>query len=117
MSNTGIIVDVAEGLGLSKDERSFDSDILIYCGIAAVQLKQVGVISYDIIHSDSTWIDLGYYDTSPKENLLPYFVLVTKLHFDPPQPSMVQTFNNTIENTLERLRVNARSYKLKEVKK
>lgn len=112
-----IIRDVAKGLGLDPGETAFDSDIQVYCNMAALDLEQVGVIKSPIIMTTTLWIELGYEGINPKEELISYFVLVTKLHFDPPQPSMVQTFKETIFNNLERLRNAQRSRELKEVKK
>lgn len=112
-----IIRDVAKGLGLDPGETAFDSDIQVYCNMAALDLEQTGVIKSPIIMTTTLWIELGYEGTNPKEELLSYFVLVTKLHFDPPQPSMVQTFKSAIDNNLERLRNAQRSRELKGVNK
>ena len=112
-----IITDVAKGIGLDASDSAFNPDIQVYCGIAALDLEQVGVITNSSILTTTTWVELGYYGSNPKDDLLAYFVLVTKLHFDPPQPSMVQTFKATIDSTLERMRVRARSHELKGVSK
>lgn len=88
--------------GLSFLDSSFDTDLLVHINVASYDLYQNSVISTPVIYKDTTIDDLepNIIDT---ESIISYLTLSSKLHLDPPQPSMVSTYVATIARLLDRL--------------
>lgn len=101
---------VRVAVGLSNDTIDFDTELLMHINGAIGKLNQNGVGNFLVVENeDQKWIDLQ--DATQVEGnkyfqMIPLFItLSTKLLFDPPPPSAVQTYQNNIDQALWRLKV------------
>lgn len=96
-------------MGLSRDSNDFDTDLLMHINTAIGKLNQCGIGKFLVVQNDSsTWADLQD-ETQTEGNayfsMIPLFVaLSTKLLFDPPPPSAVQTYSSNADQLLWRLK-------------
>lgn len=88
---SSILTDIKHALGVTEDDTSFDSDIMIGINDAFGRLTQLGVglvVGYQITGAGNQWEE---FYTDPRLNGVRTFVLlVTKLTFDPPQTGFGQ---------------------------
>lgn len=95
----GILNSIKKLLGVSKDDESFDFDILVYINAALAQLSQLGLSEVDkhpIVSTTDTWFDL-IGDRTDLENVKTYIYLKTKMIFDPPPNSAaIESINRMI---------------------
>lgn len=105
-----ILQDVRTAVGLSSDTTDFDTELIMHINSAIGKLNQNGIGKFLVVKDDtSTWNDLQ--DPLQTEGnkyfaTIPVFVaLNTKLLFDPPPPSSVQHFANSIDQSLWRLKL------------
>lgn len=108
--NQSILQTVRVAVGLSNDTIDFDTELLMHINGAIGKLNQNGVGNFLVVENeDQKWIDLQ--DATQVEGnkyfqMIPLFItLSTKLLFDPPPPSAVQTYQNNIDQALWRLKV------------
>lgn len=104
-----ILEDIREGVGLSFDDTSFDTELTMYINTAIGKLNQNGIGRFLVVQNDEqTWEDLQ--DPLQTEGnkyfqMVPQFIkLDTKLLFDPPPPSNVQYHSSSIDQLLWRLK-------------
>lgn len=104
-----ILRDIREAVGLGEDVADFDTEVLMHINAALVMLNQNGVCLPVIVTDDTTtWGDIKD-ETKVEGNkafhMVPLFVaLNTRVIFDPPPPSAVEHFSNTINMFLWRLK-------------
>jgi hypothetical protein len=108
--NQSILQTVRSAVGLSSDTTDFDTELLMHINGAIGKLNQNGVGNFLVVdNEDQKWIDLQ--DATQVEGnkyfqMIPLFItLSTKLLFDPPPPSAVQTYQNNIDQALWRLKI------------
>lgn len=108
--NDSILKEVREGVGIGEDTTAFDGELVMYVNAGIGTLNQNGVGLPLIIDGvESTWLDL----IDPLQvqgnfsfGLVPlYLTLNTKILFDPPPPSIVETYSTMIHQLLWRLKV------------
>lgn len=106
-----ILSSVREALGLDPTTDEFNPEIIMHINTAIGRLNQNGVGANVIVTSDSrtTWGDfVSEMDAKDYLKQVPLFVtLSTKIIFDPPPPSTVQVYDNSISEMLWRLREGA----------
>ena len=108
--NQSILQTVRVAVGLSNDTVDFDTELLMHINGAIGKLNQNGIGKFLVVNDEeSKWIDLQD-DTQVEGNkyfqMVPLFIaLSTKLLFDPPPPSAVQTYQNNIDQALWRLKI------------
>lgn len=104
-----ILKDVRSAVGLSEDTVDFDTDLLMHINSAIGKLNQNGVGMFVVVSDDTTtWRDLQ----DPTQihgnmyfQMIPMFIMVNvKVIFDPPPPSMVDYYKQSIDETLWRLK-------------
>lgn len=102
-----IIEDVRNALGLSKDDKSFDPEIVMHVNAAVADLAQNNVVKEELVQPNDEWSKLrkvGDKSDYMFEQVKLYIFLRTKLLFDPPPPSTGQYMSARIEELLWRLR-------------
>lgn len=107
-----ILNDTKKSNGLSEDNTSFDSDIIILINSAFMILNQLGVgpeTGFRISDSSTTWSEY----IKPEDDLeavKTYIHLKVKLVFDPPLSSTVmEAYKQAVAELEWRLNVNAES--------
>lgn len=108
--NDSILKDVRVAMGLSADSVDFDTDLLMHINGAIGKLNQNGVGNFLVITNENQkWIDLQnplQVEGNKYFQMIPLFItLSTKLLFDPPPPSSVQTYKEHLDQSLWRLKV------------
>ena len=99
--------------GLGALDESFNPELLIHINIGAYDLHQNDVIRTPDINATSIISDIVF-DSNDENAVLSYLTIQTKLLFDSPAPSMVGTYNSTLERLNNRLHLSR--YNQKEVK-
>lgn len=107
-----ILITIKKLLGITKDYKNFDIDIITHINTTFITLNQLGVGPEDgfmIEDDEATWSD--FIGDNKKLNLIQtYIYLKVKQVFDPPQSSAVMEANKQTINELEwRLTVQAES--------
>lgn len=108
--NKSILRDIRASVGLTEDTIDFDIDLIMHVNVALSKLNQNGVGLPVIVTDDTTtWGDFKD-PLQVKGNeffkMVPLFVaLSTRVIFDPPPPSAVEYFGNSIEQILWRLKI------------
>lgn len=105
-----ILENVRESMGLTKDNREFDTELTNHINMSIGKLNQAGMGKHLMVHDEtSTWSDL--LDVTQTEGnlyvgMVPTFVsLNVKLLFDPPPPSSVEFHTSSVNELLWRLQV------------
>lgn len=97
-------------IGLSDDDSSFDTDIIIHANAAFMVLRQLGVGSNDafrVTGTNSLWIDFSN-DISKFEMIKDYVCLRVKIILDPPtNASVLEAMKETIQEYGWRLNLEA----------
>ena len=112
LSDKSIFEDIKKLIGVSKDDTSFDDDIIIHINSVFMILNQLGVgpsTGFSISDSSTKW---GDYVSSDKdlEAIKTFIHLKTKLIFDPPLSNTVmEAIKQTISELEWRLNANAES--------
>ena len=86
-----ILISIKKLLGIEKDDKSFDTDIIIHINSAIMNLSQIGVGSssgFAISDENDTWSDFTL-DANNTEAVKSYVYIKVKLMFDPPSSSAV----------------------------
>jgi hypothetical protein len=105
-----ILRDIRSAVGLTEDTVDFDTDLIMHINVALGKLNQNGVGLPVVVTNDTTtWGDFKD-PLQVKGNeffkMVPLFVaLSTRIIFDPPPPSAVEYFGNSIEQLLWRLKI------------
>lgn len=108
--DTPIIKTIRGALGLGEDDSSFDSDLYMHINSAIGILNQNGIGNTIMVSSEEkTWNDLINQEQSIGNEffgMIPtYIMLKTKMLFDPPPPSTIEYYKNSVDELLWRLRV------------
>lgn len=107
-----ILISIKKLLGITKDYKNFDTDIIMHINTVFMILNQLGVgpsEGFSIEDSSSTW-DEYIEDATKFKAVQTYIYLKVKLMFDPPMSSAVMEANKQMINELEwRLNVEAES--------
>lgn len=106
-----ILNTIKKMLGLDADYTAFDVDVMIGINSALMVLSQCGIgpdKGFVVIGPSATWNDFLGEDVIDLESVKMYVYISTKLIFDPPASSSVQT---ALENTKKELewRLNIRA--------
>lgn len=89
--NDSILVSIKKLLGLTEEDTSFDTDLIIHINSVFFMLNQLGVGServFSITDSSTEWTDFTR-DVSEYSLIKSYMFLKVKLMFDPPNSSSV----------------------------
>lgn len=111
VSGLKVLEDVKDSLGLSKDDDSFDAELLLHINAAFIFVNQAGAgIENLSINKDTTWDDLidQSQDAGNKSFSIvkQYIFTKVKVLFDPPQASAtLEVFINLVEELLWRIRL------------
>lgn len=108
--SSSILLSVKELIGISKEDDSFDLDIMLNINAAASTLYQLGVLKkpYTVTSTDDTYSDLIPEGTEDVVNQIKmYFVYKTKLGFDSSTiaSAMIEVIKEMIRETEWRLMV------------
>lgn len=108
--NASILQDIRVAVGLSADTDDFDTELLMHINSAIGKLNQNGVGNFIVVNNEeTTWNDLQNPDQVEGNKyfqMIPLFIAMsTKLVFDPPPPSAVPVYQNSIDQMLWRLKV------------
>ena len=92
-----ILQEVKELMGIEADTTAFDSVIRSYINSALFTLNQLGVGPTEPFSIDTTTTLAEFESQIPKDMLLNYLYLKTKLIFDPPTSgALTDVYNNRI---------------------
>lgn len=105
-----VLEDIRAAVGLTKDTVDFDTDLLMHINVALGTLLQNGVIlPVMVTDATTTWGDLKdplRLKGNEYFHMIPLFVMLsTKLVFDPPPPSAVETYGRNKDEILWRLKI------------
>lgn len=104
-----ILVHIRDSVGLTKDNKEFDTELLNHINMSIGKLNQNGIGKSIIVKDDkTTWADLLSPDIRGFESIgmIPTFVsLNVKLLFDPPPPSSVEFHTRSVDELLWRLKI------------
>ena len=114
-----ILQEVREGVGLASDIQDFDSDLLIHINASVAKLNQAGIGKTLFVKDESsTWsdlLDLTQVEGNKLSGLIPqYIILSTKVIFDPPPPSSIESYHTLLSELLWRLKIAYETPYLKE---
>lgn len=107
-----ILTSIKKLLGITKDYKHFDTDIIMHINTVFMILTQLGVGPKEgfMIEDDSSTWDEFIKDATKFKAVETYVYLKVKLVFDPPLSSAVMEANKQMINELEwRLNVEAES--------
>ena len=97
MDDGFILQDVKELFGIEADTTAFDGVIRSYINSALFTLNQLGVGPTEPFSIDTTTTWAEFESQIPKDMLLNYLYLKTKLIFDPPTSgALTDVYNNRI---------------------
>jgi hypothetical protein len=110
-----ILQDIRLAVGLSEDSVDFDTDLVMNINAALAALYQNGAILPVVVVDDTTtWGELKdplKVEGNKLAHIIPLYVtLSTKVIFDPPPPSAVEYFNNTVDQLLWRIKTAYEDY-------
>ena len=106
-----ILESVKKMLGLEKEYEAFDPELIIFINMAFSVLTQLGVGpsgGYSITGYDETWGDYIPNDDSLSKQLemvKTYVYMKVRLAFDPPNGSVLESFNKQISELEWRINV------------
>lgn len=105
-----ILEDIREAVGLARDSRDFDVDLIMHTNIALSILNQNGIGNIISISDISqTWADLKdplAIEGNKVFHMIPgYIKLSVKMMFDPPPPSAVDYYSQSINEILWRMKI------------
>lgn len=94
-----ILDDVKKMLGISKEDNSFDQDLILYINSTLAILGQIGLLEAEvlpIINSSHSWTSL-FGDRTDLEIVKTYIGFKVKKMFDPPTSSAaIESMNQLI---------------------
>lgn len=107
--NNSILEDIREGVGLNRDSKDFDAELIMHINSSIGELNQNGVGNKVVVTDDTTtWRDLQdprQVESNEYFQMIPlYITLNTKIIFDPPPPSTVDYYSDNINKILWRLK-------------
>lgn len=104
-----ILEHIRDSVGLTKDNKEFDTELLNHINMSIGKLNQNGVGKSILVDDDTTtWGDLLLPDIRGFESIgmVPTFIsLNVKLLFDPPPPSSVEFHTRSVDELLWRLKI------------
>lgn len=106
-----ILESVKKMLGLEKEYKAFDPELIIFINMAFSVLTQLGVgpsDGYSITGYDETWSNYLPSDDSLSKQLemvKTYVYMKVRLAFDPPNGSVLESFNKQISELEWRINV------------
>ena len=92
MNEESILTSIKKLLGLNKDDKSFDTDIIIHINSAFATLNQLGVgkkAGFSISDDSATWESIFGNNVTLNGFIKTYVYLKIRLVFDPPTNSSV----------------------------
>ena len=98
-----ILTSIKKLLGITEEDTTFDTDIIIHINSVLMILNQLGVgpaEGFSIEDSSAEWSDF-IYDTSQIESVKTYVYMKVKLMFDPPLSSSAVESMKQIISELE----------------
>lgn len=105
-----ILTSIKKLLGITEEDTSFDTDIIMFINSAIMALQQLGVgpsTGFCIYSKEDVWEDL-LGDSVSLEAAKIYVFLKVRLVFDPPQNSfLVEAIKNQIEELAFRINIQA----------
>lgn len=105
-----ILKDVREAVGLDKDAKDFDPDLIMYINGFIGELNQNGIGKFiEVKDETQTWEELQD-ETQVEGNkyfkmVMLFITVSTKILFDPPPPSSVEYHSETARKFLWRLKI------------
>lgn len=104
-----ILTSIKKMLGISEEDKDFDTDIVIHINSALMTLKQIGVgpeEGYLITSEAETWTNYLGESSSDLPIVKTYVFMKVKLIFDPPTSSFVaESYKRMIDEFEWRLRL------------
>ncbi len=112
-----ILLSIKKLLGLTKECKDFDTDIIIHINTVIMNLDQLGIIipkSFKVEDEKQLWSEI-ILDDEKLDSIITYVYLKVKLVFDPPLSSAVMEANKESIKELEwRITVQVDENNLKE---
>lgn len=110
MDEPSILNSIKKLIGITNDDHSFDTDIMIHINTVFMTLNQLGVgppNGFKIDDDADAWIDFVP-DTTRIEAIKTYMYLKVKLLFDPPiNSAVIESYNRTINELEWRINIEA----------
>lgn len=108
--DNSILEDVRESVGLGRDTKDFDLELMMHINVALAKLNQNGVGNLIIVEDKTaTWHDFKdplALEGNKMFHMIPAYVkLSVKIIFDPPPPSAVEYYSTSINDILWRLKL------------
>ena len=97
--SNSILTTIKKLLGLTEEDTSFDTDIIVFINSAFTRLNQLGVGPeeiFKITDSTDTWEDF-WGTLTPLPMVIDYIYLKVKRTFDPPSSSVLSSIDNMIK--------------------
>lgn len=114
-----ILEDVREYVGLARDSLEFDIELTTHINNALLTLNQNGVGNVIVVNdTEPKWLDFKNNEQVNGNVIFPmvmsYVTLSTKIVFDPPPPSAVEFYSNSLTERLWRIRQEYEPYNVVE---
>lgn len=107
-----ILLSVKKLLGISREDNSFDMDLIIHINSIFVILFQMGVgpdSPFSIQDEGSKWTDFIEESDKKFDTVKSYVFMKCRMMFDPPSGSTMDAYNNVLDELTFRLSVSAES--------
>lgn len=106
MSESSILTEIKDGLGLDKEDDGFDVELTFLINSAISMIRQRGVGVDHIVNTDSIWSDIFQDGSAELMGMVKEFVrLHTKIIFDPPAPSTLKVMEEVKSELIWRIHV------------
>ena len=106
MSESSILTEIKDGLGLDKEDDGFDVELTFLINSAISMIRQRGVGVDHTVNADSKWSDIFQDGSAELMGMVKEFVrLQTKIIFDPPAPSTLKVMEEVKSELIWRIHV------------
>lgn len=106
MDNQIILNDVKRMLGIQEETTEFDLDVASHVNSAFFTLNELGIGPTTPFYIDTTTVWSSFTTSIPKQVVLDYLFLKTKMVFDPPaSSSVIEAYKDRISELEFRMNV------------
>ena len=106
MSESSILTEIKDGLGLDKEDDGFDVELLFLVNSAISMIRQRGVGADHAVDASSKWDSIFPDGSAELMGMVKEFVrLHTKIIFDPPAPSTLKVMEEVKSELIWRIHV------------
>lgn len=119
MIQDSILIEIKKLLGISEDDASYDTDVMIHINTVFMTLNQLGIgpeTCFSIYDKNTTWSEFNENNLDFYNPVKTYVYLKVKLVFDPPtNATLLQTMKDEIKELEYRLKEQSENRKEDEV--